>query len=359
MPKLQIDDRLVEVSPGSTVLEAARRLGIAVPTMCFREGLEPSTSCMLCVVKDEGRGRLIPACAARAEEGMRIRSADEDVRRSRRATLELLFSEHVGDCEAPCARVCRSELDIPRLLRRVAAGDWEGAAAVVREGRGSPDDPCHGCEAVCEQACRRGHHDGPLAIRRIVREVHAWGIARGSGRLSEPEAPPPSRRRSRFNCAMGRLKDGEMEEFIKDASSAPPLGGPPEQPAGPRASQEAARCLGCDCRKAATCLLRRYAQEYAVRPREYQPDERPRFRRVRGHPSAVCEPGKCIRCGLCVKITALRREPLGLTFLQRGFDMEVGVPFGAPLSAGLVFSAEECVQACPTAALAFWDRGPA
>jgi len=56
MPELVIDGQPVKVPDGATVLDAARALGINIPALCHRDGFEPSTSCMVCVVKDLGTG---------------------------------------------------------------------------------------------------------------------------------------------------------------------------------------------------------------------------------------------------------------------------------------------------------------
>jgi NADH dehydrogenase/NADH:ubiquinone oxidoreductase subunit G len=84
--------------------------------------------------------------------------------------------------------------------------------------------------------------------------------------------------------------------------------------------------------------------------------ERRPLRRILQHPGVVFEPGKCIKCGICVRITAREEEQLGLAFLNRGYDLRVGVPFGEQLSRALERSAELCVRACPTGALAFRRR---
>ena len=70
----------------------------------------------------------------------------------------------------------------------------------------------------------------------------------------------------------------------------------------------------------------------------------------------IYEPGKCIKCGLCVRITEEAGERLGLTFLGRGFDVRVDVPFNESLEEALEKVAEQCVEACPTGALAFKER---
>ena len=70
MPRLTIDNQPVRVEEGSTILAAARTLGIDIPTLCFMDGLPPGVSCMVCVVNIRGRDGLVPACSTWAEEGM-------------------------------------------------------------------------------------------------------------------------------------------------------------------------------------------------------------------------------------------------------------------------------------------------
>ncbi len=70
MPRLRIDNHTVEVEPGSTILEAARSVAVEIPTMCYLEDQLPRGSCMICAVKVRGASALLPACAARAEDGL-------------------------------------------------------------------------------------------------------------------------------------------------------------------------------------------------------------------------------------------------------------------------------------------------
>jgi NADH dehydrogenase/NADH:ubiquinone oxidoreductase subunit G len=65
----------------------------------------------------------------------------------------------------------------------------------------------------------------------------------------------------------------------------------------------------------------------------------------------VYEPGKCIKCGICVRLTAQYREEFGLTFIGRGFDVKIGVPFNKDLKTGLAKTARLVAEACPTGAL--------
>jgi len=145
-----------------------------------------------------------------------------------------------------------------------------------------------------------------------------------------------------------------MERFMAEASAkarTQPAGGEAAGFKDDEARAEALRCLHCDCRKPETCKLRLYAGEYGANPRRYKNDRR-MFEQRAAHPDVIYEPGKCIACGLCVQVAERAREPLGLAFIGRGFDVRVNVPFGRSLAEGLQRVAAECVAACPTGALA-------
>jgi len=92
MVQLTVDGRAVAVPEGATLLDAARRLGIETPTLCFLESLTPVNVCRICVVEVEGSRALVPACSRRAEAGMVVKTDSERVRTSRRLVLELLAS---------------------------------------------------------------------------------------------------------------------------------------------------------------------------------------------------------------------------------------------------------------------------
>lgn len=66
----------------------------------------------------------------------------------------------------------------------------------------------------------------------------------------------------------------------------------------------------------------------------------------------VYEPGKCIKCGICVRMTAKYQETFGFTFIGRGFNVEIGVPFNEKLELALVKTMIQVAEACPTGALA-------
>jgi len=247
--------------------------------------------------------------------------------------------------------VCPAKINVPQVLRLAARRDFDGALRRLASFTG-PDDPCRDCKVLCEKACRRCHRDAAVSIRGLLQAVRRLAAA-----PAPPKETPP--KAWKFNNVMGRLLEGEMEEFLSGASSAPrtePKAGPEAGFSAEEALAEAVRCLHCDCRKADTCALRRYAEEYEARQRQYLTEARSPFTQIRQHGDVLFEPGKCIKCGLCVRITERRREALGLAFIGRGFGVQIGTPFGASLAEALRATAAECVEACPTAALAFKDR---
>ena len=90
--EIKIDGQSVSVPEGSTILDAAKKLGIETPTLCFLESLTPVNVCRVCVVELEGSRTLVPACSRKVEPNMSIRTDSERVRLSRRLVLEFLAS---------------------------------------------------------------------------------------------------------------------------------------------------------------------------------------------------------------------------------------------------------------------------
>lgn len=126
---LTIDGRSVEVPEGSTVLTAAQKLGLSIPTLCFLAGVkENKPSCMACVVRINGDARLVPSCSTKVTQGMTVASESADVKAARKAAMELLFSDHLGDCISVCQRVCPARMQIPAVIRLVAAGQMPKAS---------------------------------------------------------------------------------------------------------------------------------------------------------------------------------------------------------------------------------------
>ena len=171
MTRVTIDGRAVEVPAGATVLDAAEQLGIEIPTLCFLKGYEPSTSCQVCLVRNRQTGQLAPACATKVVEGMEYDSDTEEVHALRRTALELLLSDHVGDCLAPCFFACPAHMDIPLMLRQIGAQDIRQAIATIKQDIAIPAILGRICPKPCEKGCRRNSADDPVAVCDLKRYV--------------------------------------------------------------------------------------------------------------------------------------------------------------------------------------------
>lgn len=509
----------MEVEDGQTILDGARRLGIDVPTLCYLERCGPMTSCLVCVVRlrHQGRNSVVPSCGLKAAPGMEVESETPEVHELRRSALELLLSDHVGDCLSPCSRICPLGLNIPQMLRQVQNRDPVAAIGTVRAALALPAVLGRLCHRPCENGCRRTSCDSAAAIRdveqfvadtnqqadvpylpprkpatgrrvavvgsgptglaaayELAREGHTcvvldrqaaaggtlraevekgslpaavldaelqdlrrFGIefrlgaevgtgltltrlkeefdavllaigtlAAGEGKdlgvaltaagvkivradafltseagvfgaggavrpvkllvkaMAEGQmaaeaigaflaGAEPRRAPKPFSSIMGRLEPPELVLFHAGASSVAriqPEGGPRAGYTGDEAAGESARCLHCDCRAAGDCRLQHYSQVYGAEFGRF-PRQRRAFEQLR-HPGHVLfEPGKCILCGICIKIASDAAEPLGLTFVGRGFDVRVAAPLNEAFDRGLQRVAVECAEACPTGAI--------
>ncbi|HYG34852.1 MAG TPA: FAD-dependent oxidoreductase [Clostridia bacterium] len=526
---ITIDGQSVNVTGDQTILSAARTLGLDIPTLCYLEKCGPLTSCLVCMVKVNGK--LVPSCGTKVQPGMVVESETEEVHAARRTALELLFSDHVGDCLSPCQRLCPLGLNIPVMLRQIESGNL---AEALRTARGAL--PLAGvlgrlCHHPCEQGCRRGNWDNPAAIREMELFVTEWerrelagkvaterpvgnaaqlpyvppckpptgktvaivgagptglgaayylarsghrvtlvdrhnraggslrtvaeeslpaavveseiaviarlgvefklgvelgdhvtieGLSRGfdavlvtTGELAKGDVEklalptvatgvkvdpntcqvpvpkvfaagaavkpvkqlvraigegraaaecvhrflvgqPVRRPEKVFSSVMGRLDPGELRLFLASANAGG-IVSPCDRCVGhnrQEAATESARCLHCDCRSSGNCLLQHYAQVYGAEASRFR-SERRKFEQFVQPGDVVFEPGKCILCGICVKLTEMAREPLGLTFIGRGFDVRIGAPLNASIEEALKKTADECVKHCPTGALAW------
>jgi ferredoxin len=173
-----IDDKPVEVEQGATILQAANKLGISIPTMCHKEGYKSSTSCMVCIVQVEGQSSFIPSCGALAQEGMKVRTNTPQVLAARKAALELLLGEHAGDCEGPCRIGCPANMNIPLMLRQIIEGRLDLAIQTIKKDIALPAVLGRICPAPCEKVCRRNVHDGAVSICLLKRFAADWDLMR-------------------------------------------------------------------------------------------------------------------------------------------------------------------------------------
>ncbi|MDR0394385.1 MAG: (2Fe-2S)-binding protein [Tannerella sp.] len=318
-----VNDVRIEVREGETILEAARRTGHEVPSLCYAGGgVRHKSSCMVCAVKNRVNGQILPSCSTFPVEGMQVETDSEEVRQVRSLSLELLLSDHRADCEAPCSMVCPKGLDVERMLGYYDGGLPGEACRVIADVFDLPETGCDTCKAPCEKACRRGTVDRAVSIRAIVKEVVAA--------VGTPPPPPAGERtaqrekeKNRYCSRLGRFSEKEKERLRESVSTA-------------------SRCLHCACAGRDGCKLRRYATEWAVkRPRYDASSALPVMDRKHVTGNMWFEQAKCIRCGLCVY-----NSENGFTFKDRGFGMQVVLP-----EENRVNVKEDLAGLCPTGAL--------
>lgn len=96
--KATVNNLPVEVPAGTSILDAARQAAVTIPTLCKHKDLDPTAACGICVVRNRNAPKLLRACCTPIEEGMEIATHDEDIVAVRRATLELILSNHPHEC---------------------------------------------------------------------------------------------------------------------------------------------------------------------------------------------------------------------------------------------------------------------
>ena len=516
--KLTIDNRELEFEGDLSLMEAANRLGIEIPALCFREGYDYFTSCMMCMVKDKKTDKTLPACSARAVDGMVIETQSAEIRAFRKSTLELLLSDHLGDCEAPCQRLCGVHNEVPQIIRDIKAGQMDAAVAHLRRDMALPGVLERFCHAPCEKGCRRGLVDESVSIRALMRHAAEWDLQN-----PEPHVPPcaPSsgkrvavigagmtglstayylaqlghasvvfERQPRvlprlraehgpdmlpdwvvegevrllnrlgieirtgvrigadismaeirgefaavvvacgampveeleslgvpgtakgvtvdantaltqiegvfsggsavkkdatilksvqqakamatcisqmltgrmmsgiaemYNHIMGHLQPEELNEFASHATPILRVRSADEGHAAysnADAALETGRCMHCDCRANHDCKLRIYSDQYSAVQSAFKGEERMPYVQVNRDTGVLYEPGKCVKCGLCVRVTKQDGEQFGFTFVGRGFELKAAISLDKSLEEGLQKTAHKVVAACPTGALA-------
>jgi NADPH-dependent glutamate synthase beta subunit-like oxidoreductase len=187
---LTVDDRRVEAPVGWTILDAARSAGASIPTLCHVEDLPPEATCGICVVEVAGQEGLVPACSTMVKAGMAVQTRSPRVLAARRACVELLLSDHLGDCVAPCAAACPAGIDVPRFIHLLAAGEDQEALAVIRRDTIFAGVLGRVCKRPCEAVCRRALVDEPVAICQLKR----FAADRVKGDVPVPRAPDTGRR---------------------------------------------------------------------------------------------------------------------------------------------------------------------
>lgn len=158
MVNITINNRKISAYEGETIMEAARRNNINIPSLCWLEGVHRVGSCRICVVEVEGAKTLQASCIVPVQEGMVIRTNTEKVRKTRKLLYELIMSDHPKECLG-CARNQNCELQ--KLGEMISAGEgrFEGERSKSDIDDSSPSIVrdmskcilCRRCVTVCNE----------------------------------------------------------------------------------------------------------------------------------------------------------------------------------------------------------------
>ncbi|AOY76162.1 NAD(P)-binding protein [Clostridium formicaceticum] len=169
--RLNINGKEVIGYKGQTVLEIAKANGIDIPTLCHDERVKAYGSCGLCVVEVAGVPKLLRSCATEASDGMVVQTNTPKIKGSRKMALELLLSDHVGDCRPPCVTACPAKTDCQGYVGLIANGQYKEAVKLIKEQLPLPASVGRVCPHPCEDACRRKLVDEPVSIMWLKRFV--------------------------------------------------------------------------------------------------------------------------------------------------------------------------------------------
>jgi NADP-reducing hydrogenase subunit HndD len=158
MIKLQINNQPFEVAEGTTILEAARKMGIRIPTLCYLENHEIKGACRVCLVEVKGARAMAASCATPVAEGMEVFTNTKPVRDARKFVIEMLLSEHDGDCKT-CLR--NEDCELKQLAAEMGITDMrfegertaklidESTPALVRDS--GKCIKCRRCVTICNE----------------------------------------------------------------------------------------------------------------------------------------------------------------------------------------------------------------
>ncbi len=175
MVKLTIDQIPVEVTEGTTIMDAAASVGIPIPHLCYLKGINEIAACRVCVVEVEGTERLLPACDNAVQEGMVVYTNSPKVRDTRRINVELLMSQHNGQCMS-CVRsgncslqtICNdlNILDDNPFPKDLPRNFWDNSAPLIKDA--TKCIKCMRCVQICDK----------------IQDMHIWDVEGTGGHTS-------------------------------------------------------------------------------------------------------------------------------------------------------------------------------
>ena len=162
--KITINGKECVGQKGQTILEIAEANGIFIPTLCHLAEVKHYGACGVCVVEGEGLPKLMRACSTMAADGWKINTESKRVVQARKVALELLMSDHDGDCKGPCGLNCPAHTDVQGYVKQIALGNDTEAVKIIKEKIPLPASIGRVCPHPCEDKCRRALVEQPLSI---------------------------------------------------------------------------------------------------------------------------------------------------------------------------------------------------
>ena len=144
----------------------------------------------MCVVEAAKRTKLLRACSTVASDGMEIYTETERTIRARKIAIELLMSDHEGDCMGPCILNCPAHTDCQGYIKQIALNNDYEAVKIMKERLPIPASIGRICPHPCETDCRRGLVEEPLSIAYL--KYFAADNVLKSGRPYRPDMAPPT-----------------------------------------------------------------------------------------------------------------------------------------------------------------------
>jgi len=176
MGKIKVNNNEVEVNTGS-ILKFFKEHNYHIPAMCYNFEMDPYGACRLCLVN--ANGRIQAACTLVPQQGLEINTLKEDVISMRKTAIELMLSDHLGDCIGPCQKGCPAHSDVQGYLALIALGKYQEAVKLMKEKYILPATLGRICPAFCEVECRRNYVEGAVSIREVKRFAADYDLEHG------------------------------------------------------------------------------------------------------------------------------------------------------------------------------------
>ncbi len=167
MIKFKINGIECVAEKGEFLLSAAKRNGIDIPNLCNHPSVKVYGSCGLCVVEATHTPKLLRACSTVVTDGLDVSTETPRVKRARKISLELLMSDHSGDCVGPCSLNCPAGTDCQGYVKKIAQGDMHGAVEIIKDKLPLPASIGRVCPHPCERECRRANVEEPISIAAL------------------------------------------------------------------------------------------------------------------------------------------------------------------------------------------------